>query len=164
MISNWGQAGTKTWLLNPGPGLSASTQLPCKPEDRLNPPQVVLVGVEHREAPSLQTRGQHLSCGHRGDSDGNGGSEEETGVRKVCQGDARQTGFLTCSKHHGCKSEAPTYTTERELSVVLVLFKLPINVTVKESDMTKLLTHTHTHTYHTYDFQKFLDQISLLGK
>ena len=139
--------GPKASLLNPGPGSSASTQLPRKTEERLSPPQVVLVAVEHTEAPSLQTRGQHLSCRHGGDSDGNGGSEEETRVSKRFREGARQTGFLTCSKHHGCKPKAPTYTTERKLRAVPILFKLPINMTFKESDTTKLLTHTHTHTH-----------------
>lgn len=38
---------------------------------------MVLVGVQHGEAPSFQARGQHLSRGHGSNSDGNRGSEEE---------------------------------------------------------------------------------------
>ena len=154
------QQGPKPSLLNPGPGLSAPTQLHRKTEERLSPPQVVLVAVEHTEAPSLQTRGQHLSCRHGGDSDGNGGSEEETRVRKGFQEGTRQTGFLTCSKHHGCKPEAPTYTTERKLSAVSILFKLPINMTFKELDTTKLLIHTHTHTTFKNPLTKYLSWVN----
>lgn len=94
-------AGTQTLIWESRPrALSAHPAL-CKTEETEDPPQVVPVGVQHGEAPSLQARSQHLSCGHGGNSDGDRGSEEEeagdVGHRKPSgRAHVRGTFPLTC--------------------------------------------------------------------
>lgn len=48
-------AGIKTLTSESRPCALSTHPAPYKTEKAWNPPQVVLVGVEHREAPSLQT-------------------------------------------------------------------------------------------------------------
>lgn len=48
-------AGIKTLASESKPRALSAHPAPYKTEKAWNPPQVVLVGVEHREAPSLQT-------------------------------------------------------------------------------------------------------------
>lgn len=90
-------AGTQTltWESKPR-ALSAHPAL-CKTEETEDPPQVVPVGVQHGEAPSLQARSQHLSCGHGGNSDGDRGSEEEEASRRRGSRKAFREG--TCQGH-----------------------------------------------------------------